>query len=108
MMQHSNKRGFASDNNAGVHPDILKGIIDSNEGHVVGYGDDHYTRQARELFRNHLGEDAEVWFVFTGTAANTLDSVELQDRGIRLSLLILLTFSRMNAGLPKNSPAARF
>ena len=72
MMQHSNKRGFASDNNAGVHPDILKGIIDSNEGHVVGYGDDHYTRQARELFRNHLGEDAEVWFVFTGTAANTL------------------------------------
>jgi len=71
MMQHSNKRGFASDNNAGVHPDILKGIIDSNEGHVVGYGDDHYTRQARELFRNHLGEDAEVWFVFTGTAANT-------------------------------------
>jgi len=38
----------------------------------VGYGDDHYTRQARELFRNHLGEDAEVWFVFTGTAANTL------------------------------------
>ncbi len=38
----------------------------------MGYGDDHYTRQARELFRNHLGEDAEVWFVFTGTAANTL------------------------------------
>ena len=72
MKQHSNKRGFASDNNAGVHPDILKEILDSNEGHVVGYGDDHYTQRALELFKDHLGEDAEVWFVFTGTAANTL------------------------------------
>jgi len=72
MIQYSNKRGFASDNNAGVHPDILNELLDSNEGHVVGYGDDPYTWQARKLFRDHLGEDAEVWFVFTGTAANAL------------------------------------
>ncbi len=72
MRSLNNRRGFASDNNAGVHPEILKEIISANEGHVVGYGDDIYTRQAREIFREHLGTDAEVWFVFTGTAANTL------------------------------------
>lgn len=67
-----NKRGFASDNNAGVHPDILKELASVNEGHVVGYGDDHYTRQAQDIFKEHFGSDAEVYFVFTGTAANTL------------------------------------
>ncbi len=66
------KRGFASDNNAGVHPDILKEISSVNKGHVIGYGGDIYTEHARELFRHHLGQDAEVFFVFTGTAANVL------------------------------------
>jgi len=66
------KRGFASDNNAGVHPDILKEVQSVNEGHVIGYGDDIYTEQARELFRRHLGPETEAFFVFTGTAANVL------------------------------------
>jgi threonine aldolase len=67
-----NKRGFASDNNAGVHPEILEELAAANRGHVVGYGADWYTDEARETFRNHLGPDAEVYFVFTGTAANVL------------------------------------
>ncbi len=67
-----NKKGFASDNNAGVHPDILKEIESSNSGHVLGYGSDTYTKKAEEIFREHLGEDTEVFFVFTGTAANVL------------------------------------
>ena len=67
-----NKKGFASDNNAGVHPDILKEIESSNSGHVLGYGSDIYTKKAEEIFREHLGEDAEVFFVFTGTSANVL------------------------------------
>jgi threonine aldolase len=66
------KRGFASDNNAGVHPDILKEIETSNTGHVVGYGSDVYTESALNLFRENLGPDTEVFFVFTGTAANVL------------------------------------
>jgi len=66
------KRGFASDNNAGVHPDILKEIEKVNNGHVIGYGSDIYTEQAEQLFKEHLGRDAEVFFVFTGTAANVL------------------------------------
>lgn len=66
------KRGFASDNNAGVHPLILDEIAASNAGHVTGYGSDRYTAKAVELFREHLGNDTEVFFVFTGTAANVL------------------------------------
>jgi threonine aldolase len=67
-----NKRGFASDNNAGVHPEILKQISVANNGHVVGYGNDIYTDQAKQLFRDQLGEHADTYFVFTGTAANVL------------------------------------
>jgi len=37
------KRGFASDNNSGVHPTIMQAILKANEGHVVAYGDDPYT-----------------------------------------------------------------
>jgi threonine aldolase len=66
------KRGFASDNNAGVHPLILKEIGNINSGHAVGYGADIYTEEASGLFRQHLGPEAEVFFVFTGTAANVL------------------------------------
>jgi threonine aldolase len=65
-------RSFASDNNAGVHPDILKAISAANQGHVVGYGDDAYTHSAQALFKRELGEDIEVFFVFNGTAANCL------------------------------------
>lgn len=65
-------RSFASDNNAGVHPDILKAISAANRGHVVGYGDDAYTHSAQGLFKKQLGDDVEVFFVFNGTAANCL------------------------------------
>ena len=66
----SNIRGFASDNNSGVHPDILKALADVNEGHVVGYGDDKYTAGAIEKFREVFGKDVEVLFVYNGTGAN--------------------------------------
>jgi threonine aldolase len=65
-------RSFASDNNAGIHPDILKAISNANQGHVVGYGDDPYTQTAVRKFRQHFGSDVEVFVVFNGTAANSL------------------------------------
>lgn len=73
-MEHkkNTSRGFASDNNAGVHPQILKEMERANKGHVIGYGDDPYTEEARELFRIIFGPSSEVYFVFTGTAANVL------------------------------------
>jgi threonine aldolase len=66
------KRGFASDNNAGVHPDIMKALENANDGHCVGYGDDPYTQEAQEIFRDFFGDQSEIYFVFLGTAANVL------------------------------------
>ena len=65
-------RSFASDNNAGVHPAVLKAITAANAGHVVGYGDDPYTASAVAKFREHFGRDIQLFFVFNGTAANVL------------------------------------
>lgn len=66
------RRSFASDNNAGVHPEIVEAIRAVNEGHVVAYGDDEITTRAVKLFRKHFGNDVAVYFVFGGTGANTL------------------------------------
>jgi threonine aldolase len=41
------KKGFASDNNSGVHPNILKAMEAANSGHVVGYGNDFYTQKSQ-------------------------------------------------------------
>jgi threonine aldolase len=72
-MENQNvNRGFASDNNAGVHPDVLKEMASVNIGHTIGYGSDIYTNKAKEYFRQHLGESSEIFFVFNGTAANVL------------------------------------
>ena len=65
-------RGFASDNNSGVHPDILNSILSVNKGHTIGYGDDPYTKNAISILKNIFDEDAEIFFVFTGTGANVL------------------------------------
>jgi threonine aldolase len=65
-------RSFASDNNAGVHPEVLKAIAAANVGHVVGYGDDPYTDSAVRQFKRYFGDDIEIFFVFNGTAANCL------------------------------------
>ena len=66
------KRSFASDNNAGVHPQVIKALKAANEGHVIAYGDDHITARAVNLFQKHFGRDIAVYFVFGGTGANVL------------------------------------
>jgi threonine aldolase len=65
-------RSFASDNNAGVHPEILEAVACANQGHAVAYGDDAYTRSAVKKFEEHFGPDIAVFFTFNGTGANVL------------------------------------
>lgn len=69
---YQNKRGFASDNNSGVHPNILQAMANVNKGHTIAYGDDPYTAEAINLFKKEFGEKVEVFFVFIGSAANVL------------------------------------
>ena len=65
-------RGFASDNYAGIHPEILKAMGDVNPGHQVAYGDDIYTEQLSGVIRNQFGNDAQAFPVFNGTGANVI------------------------------------
>lgn len=66
------RRGLASDNYAGVHPEVLAAVVAANSGHAVSYGADPLTAAAVEAFRQHLGGAAEVAFVFNGTGANVV------------------------------------
>jgi len=65
-------KGFASDNNAGIHPVLLQAIQEANSGHAIAYGDDEYTRRAETLIREYFGTQVIVFFVLTGTGANVL------------------------------------
>lgn len=70
-------RGFASDNHAGAHPEVLAAIEAANYGHAPSYGEDRFTEVAREAFRRHFGPDADAYPVFNGSGANVacLDAV---------------------------------
>jgi threonine aldolase len=61
---------FASDNHAGVHPDVLAAIADVNEGHAASYGGDACTARVEEIMRRHFGSDAQALLVFNGSGAN--------------------------------------
>ena len=66
-------RTFASDNYSTVHPEVMNFLIKMNQsGHDAAYGDDEITEQAKDLFKKTFGENTEVLFVTTGTAANIL------------------------------------
>ena len=65
-------RGFASDNYAGIHPEVLEAIVRANVGHAVAYGDDDETARLGDLVRDHFGPQAQVFPVFNGTGANVV------------------------------------
>ena len=63
---------FASDNYAGICPEAWSAMAAANAGHVTSYGDDPWTERASNAFRELFEADCEVFFVFNGTAANSL------------------------------------
>lgn len=63
-------RAFASDNYAGIHPEILSAIADANVDHQIAYGEDDHTARLHDVFAKHFGEPIEVFPVFNGTGAN--------------------------------------
>jgi threonine aldolase len=65
-------RGFASDNSAPVHPEVLAAIARVNAGHAFGYGHDDYTHSVEELIAAQFSPRARAFFVFNGTGANVL------------------------------------
>lgn len=65
-------RGFASDNYAGAHAEIIEAVQAANEGHVTAYGEDVYTAALQVLIKSHFGAAATAYPVFNGTGANVL------------------------------------
>ncbi|HXE08881.1 MAG TPA: low specificity L-threonine aldolase [Acidobacteriaceae bacterium] len=64
---------FASDNYAGICPEALDYLLRANQsGDEPSYGDDPWTQRAADAFRVLFETDCEVFFVFNGTAANSL------------------------------------
>jgi threonine aldolase len=63
-------KDFASDNHAGVHPDLLEAVAAANTGHCGSYGADEWTEGAEAAFREQFGPEARAFPVFNGTGAN--------------------------------------
>lgn len=63
---------FASDNYAGICPEAWAAMEEANHGHATSYGDDPWTARAADAFRSLFETDCDVYFVFNGTAANSL------------------------------------
>ncbi|MDO9079467.1 MAG: beta-eliminating lyase-related protein, partial [Desulfuromonadales bacterium] len=63
---------FASDNYAGICPEALDAMLEANTGHLPSYGADLWTERACDMLRDFFATDCQVFFVFNGTAANSL------------------------------------
>jgi threonine aldolase len=66
------RRQFASDNYAGICPEAWQAMAEANTGHEAAYGNDARTAEVSDLLRDLFETDCEVFFVFNGTAANSL------------------------------------
>ncbi|TIC84799.1 low specificity L-threonine aldolase [Nocardioides sp. GY 10113] len=73
-------RQFASDNYAGVHPEVLAALATANGGHAVSYGEDPYTGHLQELMSGLFGADVAAYPVFNGTGANVFALQAMTDR----------------------------
>lgn len=69
---HSIRRHFASDNYSGICPEAWTAMHAANVDHEPSYGNDTWTQKAADLIRETFERDCEVFFVFNGTAANSL------------------------------------
>jgi threonine aldolase len=72
MTTRLTKNQFASDNYAGICPEAWRALQEADSGYATSYGDDPWTAKACDALRNFFETDCEVFFVFNGTAANSL------------------------------------
>jgi threonine aldolase len=63
---------FASDNYSGICPEAWAAMERANHGHATAYGEDPWTARAADAFRELFETNLELFFVFNGTAANSL------------------------------------
>jgi len=68
-----NKHNFLSDYNEGCHPTILKALERTNLEPQLGYGEDKYSLEAKELLKKKMkNPDAAIYFISGGTQVNLI------------------------------------
>ncbi|QJQ94741.1 MULTISPECIES: low specificity L-threonine aldolase [Halomonadaceae] len=72
MRLECSPRFLASDNTSGICPEAMEYLVEANRCDDLAYGNDIWTDRAAERFRELFEHDCEVFFVFNGTAANSL------------------------------------
>ncbi|MCU1437471.1 MAG: ltaE [Naasia sp.] len=73
-------RTFASDNYAGIAPEVLAAIAAANDGHQTAYGEDRYTEALQEVLRAEFGRETVGFPVFNGTGANVVGLTAMMPR----------------------------
>lgn len=68
---------FASDNTAAICPEAWTALAKANAHYAPSYGEDEWTAAVCERVRQLFEIDCDVYFVFTGTAANALGLAQL-------------------------------
>lgn len=63
---------FLSDNSSGVHENVIKKMIEVNQGFTFPYGHDPYTEEAEGKFADIFNKDVSVFFTLNGTSANII------------------------------------
>lgn len=67
------KFSFKNDYSEGCHPQILESLLRNNLDQQAGYGEDDYSKKAKDLIKVKIeNQDAEVYFVSGGTQANLI------------------------------------
>ncbi|MCF3652144.1 threonine aldolase family protein [Synoicihabitans lomoniglobus] len=73
MTQPFDSHKFASDNTSGICPEAWASLAEANRGDLPSYGTDDWTKRACDRIRDIFEKpEAEIFFVFNGTAANSL------------------------------------
>ncbi len=76
-MPHRDRYEFASDNTAAICPEAWAALAEANQNGVASYGDDRWTKCVCDRVREIFETECESFFVFNGTAANSLSLAHL-------------------------------
>lgn len=64
---------FRNDYSEGAHPNILHKLLQTNRTQQMGYGEDEYSREAKDQLREKMNNrEAMIYFVSGGTQANLI------------------------------------
>jgi threonine aldolase len=66
------RKSFGSDNHSGMHPAVMRAIVEANAGDAIAYGADPWTARAVGELRRLAGGDGEVYLVLNGSGANVV------------------------------------